>query len=156
MSVPPDFEIEDRERRGFVVGYPEDANIRELCEAAPDKNRVRERRVVVPGEDHHRQLDSGEQPERAVENGMAQLVVFKSVAGQKNDIGPHRPCGCQHRAQARRPVAISRAGNPILVDMQVRAVDEDDFGAHRQAIASASAGRNVGSGALPAWRCCGW
>ena len=62
MCVPLDFEIEYRERHGFVVGYPEDAHIRELREAPTDKNRVLKGRVVVPWEDYDRKSASASSP----------------------------------------------------------------------------------------------
>ena len=81
MDVPPDFEIEGRERRGCVVGHPENADIREFRQPSADKYRARDGRVVVARKDHDREIGRGEQPARPIENGWAQLVVFERIAG---------------------------------------------------------------------------
>jgi len=132
MGVTPDFEIEGRERHGLVVGDPENADIRELAKPAADKDRVGKCRVVIPGEDHDPKIGNGEEIAGALKNDLAQLIIFEGVAGQQNDVGAQHPGSSQHRAQARRPVTVMRARRMVLVDMQVRTVDEDDFFVHRQ------------------------
>jgi len=136
MRVPPDFDIARRERHGFVVGYPEDAHIRDLRKPAADKDRVRKRRVVVSGKDHDRHACLGKQPSRAIENSPTELIILEGVAGQENNVGAHRPGGHEHRAQPGRPVAATA----ILVDMQIRGVDEDDVADHCRSIASVPTG----------------
>jgi len=140
MRVPPDFEIEDRERHGLVVGYPENRKVRNPSEPAADKDRVRKCRIVVPGKNHDREIGFGEQPSRAIEYDRAQLIILEGVPRQQNDIRPYRACGHLHRAQPRRPVAATA----ILVDMQIRAVDEDDFADHCRSIASVPTGAQPG------------
>jgi hypothetical protein len=99
---------------------------------------------MVSGEDHDRHAGLGEQLSRAIENSRAQLVVFKGVAGQQQDIGPQSPRRPEHDAQHRRPVAALGAGSAIFVDMQIRAVDKDNFASrvrgsvYRESIAPAS------------------
>ena len=67
MRVPPNFEIEDRERHGFVMGYSEDADVWEFRKPAADKNRVGKCWVVISGKKHDRQAGLGEQLSGAIE-----------------------------------------------------------------------------------------
>jgi hypothetical protein len=87
---------------------------------------------VIPGEDHDPKIGNGEEIAGALKNDLAQLIIFEGVAGQQIDVGPQHPGSNQHRAQARRPVTVMQARRMVLVDMQVRTVDEDDFFVHRQ------------------------
>jgi len=138
MGVPPDFEIKDRERYSLVVSYPENADVWQLAKAAADKNRLGERRVVVSGKDHNREIGLGEQTPGAIEDDPAQLIVLEGVAGQQQDVGAQRLGGLQHRAQRRRAIA-AMVSSAILVDMQIRAVDKYDIGGHPRAIAFGAA-----------------
>ena len=71
MRVPPNFEIEDRERNGFVMGYSKDADVWEFRKPAADKNRIGKCGVVISGKKHHRQSRVGEQLSGAIEYGRA-------------------------------------------------------------------------------------
>src|SRR5215472_6917926 len=125
MGVPPDFEVKDRERYGLVVSYPEDADVWQLAKAAADKNRLGQRRVVISGKDHDREMGLGEQTLGAIEDGRAELIALEGVAGQKKDVGAQLLGGRQHRTQRCRAVAAIGCG-AILIDMQIRAVDKYD------------------------------
>jgi hypothetical protein len=133
MGMPPDFEIKVRKRHGFVVGYPENADIRQSTKPAADKDRVGKRRVMVSGKNHDRETGFGKHPPGAVEDDRPQLVVLECVAGQQKDVGAQNPGGRQHRVQCRGSVAAM--GHSAIFDMQIRAVNEYDIGGHRQAIA---------------------
>ena len=69
------------------MGHPEDADIWQLAEPAADKDRLGQRRVVVSGKDHNREPGLGEQPSGAIEDGRAELIVLKGVAGQQKNVG---------------------------------------------------------------------
>ena len=140
MRVPPDLEIKEGKRHGFVVGDPEDADIRDPVEPSADKDRVVKCRVVVSGKDHNREISLGEQTPGAFEDGSRELIVLEGVAGQQYDIGPHRLCGQEHQAQPSRTAAATGASSAVLVDVQIRTVNEDDFGGHCRSIASVPTG----------------
>ena len=48
---------------------------------------------------------------------------------QQHDIRAKLARGHQHSAQPRRAVAVMLRGDAVVIDMQIRAVDEDDLAA---------------------------
>jgi hypothetical protein len=154
MCVSPDFEIEGRKRHGFVVSYAEDADVGQLAKPAADKDRLGQRRVMVPRKDHDREISFGEQPPSAIEDGRAELIILEGVASQQQDVGAQRPGGRQHRAQRDRAIA-AMGDAAIFVDMQIRAVNKYDIRGHRRAIApSATHAQSEQYGTLPRCLCC--
>jgi hypothetical protein len=138
MRVAPDFEIVLGEQDGLVMGDAEHADIGEAGEPAADKDRVRESRIVIAGKDDNRQLRRREKPEGVFEDRGAQLIALEGIAGQYDQMRPQGTRRYQHRTQPCRPVAACRR-HPILVDMQVRAVDES----HLSTAQSGSAGNSA-------------
>ena len=83
-------------------------------------------RVVIAGQDHHRHAGVGQQPPGAVDRGGADLVVVEGVAGQQHDVGAERPRRPQYVAQPGGAVAAMHRRDPVVVDMQIRRMDEED------------------------------
>src|SRR3954468_3469391 len=61
MRVAPEFEVPRRKRDHALVGDAEYGDVADFTEPAAQPDRVRAHRIVIAGQDHHRQPGIGEQ-----------------------------------------------------------------------------------------------
>ena len=106
------------------MGHAQNGEVRDLRQPAADIDRIGQRRIVVAGQNHHRQAGRGQQRAGAVDQGGAETVGFEGVAGEEDEMGAQRPRRRQHRREPGRAVAAMHRGGASLVDMNVGAVDQ--------------------------------
>ena len=105
---------------------PRMRDIADLVEPAAHPDRIRRRRIVIAGQDHHRQPGLGEQHAGAVDRIRRDLMIVEGVAGEDHGIGAERPRRRQHVAQHAGAVAAMHCRDPVVIDMQIRRVDDAD------------------------------
>ncbi len=125
MRVAPDLQVVLREIDRLVVRDAEDGDVGDRGQPAADEDGVGQRRIVVAGQDHHRDAGIGQQAAGAIEHGGGDAVVVERVAGEQDDVGVGGAGGGEHRGEASSAVAVL-GGVLFVIDMQVGAVDEDD------------------------------
>ena len=126
VGVAPDFEIPVRKRDHALVGDTEYGDVADFIEPAAHPDRVRADRVMIAGQDHQRQAGIGQNLAGAVDRLRPDLVIVEGVAGQDRDIGAERARRRQHCAQHTAAVAAVQRGDAVVIDMQVRGMDDAD------------------------------
>ena len=125
MRVAPDLQVMVGKADCLVVRDADDGDVGNGREPAAHEDAVRQRRVVVAGQDHHLDAGIGQQPAGAVEHRGGDAVVVERVAGEQHDIGVRVAGGGEHGGKAGRAVAVL-GGVLFVIDVQVGTVDEDD------------------------------
>ena len=81
---------------------------------------------MVAGQDHDRQPGLRERSAGAVGRRRGDHVIVESIAGEQHDIGAELAGDRQYRAQPGGAVAVMLRGDALVVDMQVRRMNEKD------------------------------
>ena len=126
MRIAPDFEVEIQESDAALVGDAEYRDIADLVKPAAHPDRIRRCWVVIAGQYHERQLRVCEKRGGAVDRVRRDLMIVEGVAGKDHGIGAERPRRRQHVAQYAGAVAAVQCRNPVVIDMQIRRVDDAD------------------------------
>jgi hypothetical protein len=92
----------------------------------PVPDRAAHEGVVVAGEHDHGQTRLAEDGAGPLKDRRVKAVMFENVARQQDQIGPDRARGVYHGCEGRVSVAAPGAGGIAVIDMQVRAVDDEN------------------------------
>ena len=105
------------------------------AEALAVKHRVRQHRIVIARQQHHRDFGGGDHRRRAVDQLVGQTMTVEGVAGEQHDVGADAARGVEHASEPRGPVAAMDFRGVDVVHMDVgRVYDDNLFARHHHFI----------------------
>ena len=113
------------------MGDAEDVKILHRRQRAVAIDRVPHRRIVIARQDHDRQRAPRNDRRGAIKKVSRQAMAIEGIAGEQHHIGG-RARGSEHAGQARRAVAAMQPRRIVVIDMQVRTVNDDDIAGGRK------------------------
>jgi hypothetical protein len=97
MRTSPDLQIEIGEQHSLLVGDADHVQVRAISQCGEKVDRAPNYRVMVAGQQHHRQACTSNDAAGTVEKIGRYAVAIERIARKQNHIGPMLVCRAQDR-----------------------------------------------------------